>query len=225
MELAAATEDANQTRQELRVVRAELARSRAQQATVCCPRPTLRCAMVVFRLMQIMRLKANKAWLGRNNVFHVLLRYSNSGRSPEACCHLAYASSMCFVGIEDYLQLSPLQTQRCKYLMGWHGDRRSGGRLQRWQRRTSGCSSTSRRPPAPSGRPCSWWSPSWEVRLLRLSHASSVGKHYNAAYAVSFVMCMYTMQRQCHAILCLPHLCGSLCCVRQLLATIENGFG
>ncbi|CAK0782270.1 hypothetical protein CVIRNUC_005612 [Coccomyxa viridis] len=33
MELAAATEDANQTRQELRVVRAELARSRAQQAT------------------------------------------------------------------------------------------------------------------------------------------------------------------------------------------------
>ena len=40
-----------------------------------------------------------------------------------------------------------------------------------------------------------------------------------------FVMCMYTMQRQCHAILCLPHLCGSLCCVRQLLATIENGFG
>ena len=39
MELAAATEDANQTRQELRVVRAELARSRAQQATVCCPPP------------------------------------------------------------------------------------------------------------------------------------------------------------------------------------------
>ena len=37
MELAAATEDANQTRQELRVARAELARSRAQQATVCCP--------------------------------------------------------------------------------------------------------------------------------------------------------------------------------------------
>lgn len=39
MELAAATEDAKQTRQELRVVRAELARSRAQQATVRCPRP------------------------------------------------------------------------------------------------------------------------------------------------------------------------------------------
>lgn len=42
MELAAATEDANQARQELRVVRAELARSRAQQATVSPQH--LRCA-------------------------------------------------------------------------------------------------------------------------------------------------------------------------------------
>ena len=51
MELAAATEDANQARQELRVVRAELARSRAQQATVspqqddsaqCCLQPCYR---------------------------------------------------------------------------------------------------------------------------------------------------------------------------------------
>ena len=51
MELAAATEDANQARQELRVVRAELARSRAQQATVspqqcdnaqCCRLPCYR---------------------------------------------------------------------------------------------------------------------------------------------------------------------------------------
>lgn len=34
MELAAATEDAQQSRQELRAARAELARSKAQQATV-----------------------------------------------------------------------------------------------------------------------------------------------------------------------------------------------
>ncbi len=37
MELAAATEEANQTRQELRVVRAELSRSRVAQATVSFP--------------------------------------------------------------------------------------------------------------------------------------------------------------------------------------------
>jgi len=41
MELAAATEEANQTRQELRVVRAELSRSRIAQATVSLP--TLHC--------------------------------------------------------------------------------------------------------------------------------------------------------------------------------------
>ena len=52
MELAAATEDANQTRQELRVVRAELARSRAQQATVCCLHPKLRCVLAVSEIMQ-----------------------------------------------------------------------------------------------------------------------------------------------------------------------------
>ena len=43
MELAAATEDANQARQELRVVRAELSRSRAAQATVCFPLFTTVC--------------------------------------------------------------------------------------------------------------------------------------------------------------------------------------
>ena len=37
MELAAATEEANQARQELRVVRAELSRSRVAQATVSLP--------------------------------------------------------------------------------------------------------------------------------------------------------------------------------------------
>ena len=43
MELAAATEDANQARQELRVVRAELSRSRAAQATVRFPLFTAVC--------------------------------------------------------------------------------------------------------------------------------------------------------------------------------------
>jgi hypothetical protein len=43
MELAAATEDANQARQELRVVRAELSRSRAAQATVRFPLSTTVC--------------------------------------------------------------------------------------------------------------------------------------------------------------------------------------
>lgn len=46
MELAAATEDANQARQELRVVRAELARSRAQQATVSQPSPEITVAFI-----------------------------------------------------------------------------------------------------------------------------------------------------------------------------------
>ena len=63
MELAAATEDANQTRQELRVVRAELARSRAQQATVCCPRPRPRCAMTVSEPMQTLWLGLSQASL------------------------------------------------------------------------------------------------------------------------------------------------------------------
>jgi hypothetical protein len=38
MELAAATQDAQQAQQELRQARAELARARAQQATVSAPR-------------------------------------------------------------------------------------------------------------------------------------------------------------------------------------------
>ena len=65
MELAAATEDANQTRQELRVVRAELARSRAQQATVCRPRPKLRCVRAASEIMQTMWLKASEALHGK----------------------------------------------------------------------------------------------------------------------------------------------------------------
>ena len=65
MELAAATEDANQTRQELRVVRAELARSRAQQATVRCPRLELPCAMTVSEIMQTPRLRAITSLQGK----------------------------------------------------------------------------------------------------------------------------------------------------------------